>query len=357
MKYDRIVRDVRRQIQQGKYHTDGKLPSENMLAKEYQVSRQTVRKAIKKLEEQGFVYAIHGSGTFVAQRALPHRETKNIAVITTYVTDYIFPRVIQGINRALTENGYSILLKTTGNSRKAESLCIEEMLAKNIDGMIIEPSQSQLSCRHKVLYEQMEENQIPYVFIQGCFREMLTSPHVMLDDELGGAMITEYLLDHGHKKIAGIFKADDMQGQRRHNGYAKALQQRGYVYNPDLVQWFHTQDRGMKPAEMVEYLIDQQLEVDGIVCYNDEIAWEVIRSLKERGIHVPKDISVTGFDHSFLSKNRQITTVSHPQEELGYQAAEMLMHLLQKKEEPIELHRMLTPEIVQGQTVKDRRKK
>ena len=61
-------------------------------------------------------------------------ETKNIAVVTTYLSDYIFPRVIQGIDKVLTENGYSILLKNTRNSRNMEAKCLEELLQKGIDG-------------------------------------------------------------------------------------------------------------------------------------------------------------------------------------------------------------------------------
>ena len=93
--------------------------------------------------------------------------SKNIAVVTTYLSDYIFPRLIQGIEQVLTANGYSIMLKTTRNSRAVEARCMEELLSKNIDGLIIEPSKTQISCRHTSLYDQMDEYGIPYVFIQG----------------------------------------------------------------------------------------------------------------------------------------------------------------------------------------------
>ena len=55
-------------------------------------------------------------------------------------------------------------------------------------------------------------------------------------------------LDCGHRKILGIFKADDFQGKERHKGYVKALQESGLSYDPDMVVWFHTEDRKMKPA-------------------------------------------------------------------------------------------------------------
>ena len=127
------------------------------------MSRQTVRKALAILEQEGYIYAVHGKGTFVSERVRPEHKSHNIAVVTTYLSDYIFPRVIQGIDEVLTAQGYSILLKNTRNSRSQEARCLEELLQKDIDGVIIEPSKSQISCRHLHLYERLEEHGIPYV--------------------------------------------------------------------------------------------------------------------------------------------------------------------------------------------------
>ena len=69
-----------------------------------------------------------------------------------------------------------------------------------------------------------------------------------MDDAQGGYLVTKYLLELGHKKIKGFFKADDMQGLERHKGYVKALHESGIAYDPDDVVWFHTEDRKVKPA-------------------------------------------------------------------------------------------------------------
>ena len=72
---------------------------------------------------------------------------------------------------------------------------------------------------------------------------MRDKPHILMDDAQGGYLVTKYLLELGHKKIKGFFKADDMQGLERHKGYVKALQESGIAYDPDDVVWFHTEDR------------------------------------------------------------------------------------------------------------------
>ena len=240
LKYYKLMEELKEQIVSGKLQAGDKLPSENELSRAYGVSRQTVRKALLILENAGYIYAEHGRGTFCSELVRHTRTSKNIAVVTTYLSDYIFPRVIQGIDHVMTEAGYSILLKNTKNSRRLEARCLEELLKKDIDGLIIEPSKSQIYCRHMNLYQKLDEFQIPYVFIQGCFRQMEDKPQILMDDCKGGYLITKYLIGLGHREILGVFKADDTQGQNRHKGYVRALQEAGLSYDPDHVVWFYT---------------------------------------------------------------------------------------------------------------------
>ena len=231
--------------------------------------------------------------------------------------------------------------------------CLEELLQKDIDGVIIEPSKSQISCRHLHLYERLEEYGIPYVFIQGCFDQMEDKPQVLMDDCRGGHLITKYLLDTGHRDIAGVFKADDIQGQNRHRGYVQALQEAGVLYDPDKVIWFHTEDRKVHPQEGIRRLISKGTRLDSVVCYNDQIAMQVIPTLTSRGIRVPEDISVTGYDNSYMAIGGgfQLTTIVHPQEKLGEMAAQLLLSLLHGESlGPEERKILIQPELVVGNT-------
>lgn len=348
-KYVNLMEDIRRKVESRAWNKGDKIPSENELSREYGVSRQTVRKAISVLTNEGILYAEHGKGTFIAQKEFVNKNSKNIAVVTTYLSDYIFPRLIQGIDGVLTGEGYSILLKTTGNSRAVEARCLQELLSKEIDGMIIEPSKSQIYCKHTSLYEQLDDYGIPYVFIQGYFSQMSHKPYVLVDDRAGGYEVTKHLLEQGHKHILGVFKADDTQGEERHKGYVTALQEAGIAYNPDYVIQFHTEDRNIKPHDAVRQMIRENEKIDAVVCYNDQIAVDAIRAVEECGKRVPEDISVTGFDNSFIAKNNRIpiTTISHPQEKLGMMAAELLMRLMRREELSVdEYHIRITPELI-----------
>ncbi|MEY8337620.1 GntR family transcriptional regulator [Lachnospiraceae bacterium 62-35] len=348
-KYSVLTEYLKNEILSGNIKPGERILSENQMVGKFGVSRHTVRRALEILEREGYVQAVHGKGTFCSDRLINKKDSKNIGVVTTYISDYIFPRLIQGMDRVLSENGYTIILKNTGNSRKKEAEALDVLLAKEIDGLIIEPSKSQLLCSHPDLYERMEQNRIPYIFIQGCYEQMMDRPHIVMDDCEGAYMATHYLIELGHRHIAGVFKADDVQGKERHKGYVKALQETGFPYDPDMVVWFHTEDRKKKPAAMIGKKAEQKEGLDGVVCYNDQIAIQVINALEERGIRVPEDISVTGYDNSLIGqeKNTGLTTIAHPQEKLGEMAAQLLLEKIRNvPEEESRIPRLIEPELI-----------
>ena len=335
------MEELKSKILSGEIRPGAKLPSENELAQEYEISRHTVRKALAILVTDGYITTKHGKGTFCSDRMAHRKNSKNIAVVTTYISDYIFPRLIQGMDRVLTEQGYSIMLKNTGNSRQKEAQCLEDILTKDVDGLIIEPSKSQILCRNMPLYEQLDRMGIPYVFIQGSYLQMKNKPTILLDDAKGAYLLTKYLIDTGHRQIAGVFKADDSQGAERHKGYVKALQEAGMSYQPELVVWFHTEDRKVKPAVMVQMMLEAELPIDAVVCYNDQIAYGVIDLLQKHNVRVPEDVLVIGFDDSSISEYSpvKITSFVHPKVEMGRAAANKLIHMLRSSdpEQPLVL--------------------
>lgn len=351
LKYYELTEELRGNILNGEVKPGDKLMSENELSAKYQVSRQTVRKALQILQDEGYIYTEHGRGTFCSEMMAHRKQSKNIAVITTYLSDYIFPRVIQGIDEVLTENGYSILLKNTNNSRSREAKCLEELLQKDIDGLIIEPSKSQIFCKHLHLYEILDKYQIPYVFIQGTYSQLEDKPHIVMDDRKGGFLITDYLIKRGHKNIVGVFKSDDLQGQDRHKGYIEALQKAGIAYDPDKVIWYYTEDRKNHPYAKIKQMAKKRDKspFDAVVCYNDQIAIQVLTALEEENISCPDEVAVTGYDNSYLAQSCKIplTTIAHPQERLGEIAARLLLKLI-REDHVIEEERsiIIEPELI-----------
>ena len=346
-KYYLLMEQIKGEILSGKILPGQKLLSENQYAERYSMSRlQSGRRwgfwSSRDISKP-FTGKAPTARTDAPQKNFPEHRRGDDLHIGLYLS-----QLIQGMDRVLGENGYSIILKNTGNSRQREARCLEELLKKDIDGLIIEPSKSELSCKHVSLYQALDRYEIPYVFIQGLYAEMQDKPHILMDDAMGGYLAASYLLKLGHKRIAGFFKADDMQGIERHKGYVKALQEAGRPYDPEDVVWYHTEDRKMKPAIMLRLMEKDGRLPDGIVCYNDQIAAMLMEELGRLGYKVPEDVSVTGFDDSlFAQRGGGITTVAHPQEKLGEMAAELLL----EKINGVPKEKSRIPELIQPQLI------
>lgn len=358
-KYSIVYENIKNDIITRRIKPGEKIPSEYELIEQNGVSRHTIRKALAMLKNNGYIETEHGRGSFCSDRYSKHKRSHNIVVVTTYISDYIFPNLIAGIDSVLEEQGYSIILKSTGNSQENEKRILEDMLTKEIDGLIIEPSKSAIYCMHEEQYQAFDQWKIPYVFIQGIYPQMEEKPHIMLDDIKGSYLATKYLIDLGHEHIVGIFKADDIQGVNRYKGYIKALNEAGIEITLEQVIWFHTEDREVKPAAMIKEWIKQKRKLDGIICYNDEIAWQIYQTLQTCGKRVPEDISITGYDYSGLSTNGPIrfTTVSHPKEKLGEMAAKLLLEKIRGiSEESLDIPQRIEPELVIGDSCMVRKK-
>ncbi|MBH1940931.1 GntR family transcriptional regulator [Mobilitalea sibirica] len=354
LKYSKIIEEIKNDILSGKIKVGDKITSENKLCEQHKVSRHTVRKAISDLVNKGYLTSIHGKGTYYTKNIHSEAPSHNIGVITTYISDYIFPHVIKGIDHVLSKNGYSIILKNTGNSQRMEEKCLEDMLNKNIDGIIIEPSKSDVLNRNIYLYEKLDEYNIPYVFIHGLYQHFSDKPYVLLDEIQGSYNATKHLLDIGKKNLIGIFKIDDYQGKERHKGYTKALREAGIPYDPDRIIMFHTEDRKTKPSLMIREFINNKTPIDGILCYNDQIAHSVYQELISLGINVPEQIAIVGYDNSFIAENNRVplTSVNHPKEELGKMAAKLLLDIIHAKADKDQLQKIIAPELILRESTK-----
>lgn len=330
-KYKKLAQSLRRRIEDGTFPPAGRLPSETELADRFVCSRQTVRQAVALLEAEGYVHRQRGSGTFIKERPAAQVRGKTIGVISTYVDDYIFSSIIRGIETVLSAHGCSMQLAFTRNREELEAKALRSMLAKGVDGMIVEPTKSGFIDLNRGLYLQFREKNIPVVFFNAYYPSLPDFPHVAMDDREAGRLVTDYLLRRGHRRIAGIFQADDLQGQLRYAGYAGALAQYGLHLEPGQLLWFTTQDIPLLPDEMLERVAQTVAGCTGLVCYNDQIAYMLCQALIRRGVRIPEELSVVSVDNSDLASacDPPLTTASHPKDLLGVAAAEQVLRMLE----------------------------
>ena len=162
-KYGDLIHYLENLITEGNLKAGDKLPSENGLTELFGISRQTVRKAIGLLEEQGTVRRVRGSGTYVSFDRKENLEHRNrIAVVTTYVESYIFPKTIQGIEKILFERGYSVQISFTNNTLEREKNVLTDLISRDdVAGIIVEGTKSGLPNPNLYLYRQLMNRKIP----------------------------------------------------------------------------------------------------------------------------------------------------------------------------------------------------
>ncbi len=330
-KYQSVISWLTEQIDTGKFSPGEKIPSENELCGRFGLSRQTIRHAISKLVDDGLVESRQGSGTFVSDQRAREGERNVIAVVTTYVDDYIFPSTIRGIESTLSDKGYSMLLSFSNNTVGKERQFLMDILGRNdVAGIIIEPVKSALPSPNMDLYRKLTDKGIKILLINTFYPE-LDLPHVSLNDAHCAYRAVNALIDAGHINIGCVLKLDDGQGRERYRGYLKAITEAGLPFSYEHVNWIDTIDIRDGKDALVK-VRDRLKGCTAVFCYNDQVAGMMIEMLADSGIKVPEDMSVIGMDDSDIARNGvrgvTISSIPHPKEKLGKKAATNIIRMI-----------------------------
>jgi len=354
-KYQQIAFDIKNKIINSEYQVGKLLPTEKQLQLQFKVSRHTIRQAMGILVNEGYVIKKKGAGTYVTNTFISknsNNEQKKIGVVVTYLSDYIFPSIIRGIEKVLKENGYSLILSSTNNNHEEERRCLEMMLDQGVQGLIIEPTKSNVFNPNLSYYSLLKKRNIPTLMINARYEE-LNFPSISIDDTKSGFLATTHLLENGHKNIALITKIDDLQGKFRMKGYIEAFDKYDILFNNENIYTYSTESKSSVIEQVVQQIKDGALNITALVCYNDQVAYTLIKKLNQIDIKIPEDLSIVGEDNSILSQLEDIslTTTSHPQEDLGTEAANLIIQAVTSGE-PIETI-VLDTNIIERNSVKN----
>lgn len=329
-KYQELIDYVYNLIDNGTLKAGDRLFSENELSAMFHISRQTVRRAIGELEENGVVKRIRGSGTYIGDNRQENLKKRNrIAVVTTYVDSYIFPKTIQGIEKVLSEHGYFVQIAFTNNTLEREKSVLEDIISQDdVAGVIVEGTKSGLPNPNLFLYRKLMKRRIPILFVNTFYPE-LDVPHVSLNDVEAGSKAVQFLIEKGHKDIGAILKLDDGQGRLRYLGYLKAMEAAGLPVKDSRMIWIDTEE-SRQLSLCMDRILNRLEGCSAVLCYNDQVAFQLIHLLRERRIAVPEQLAVISIDDSDLARHSEvpITSLPHPKEKLGETAANHLLEML-----------------------------
>lgn len=337
-KYADIAAILKKEIQNGAYSPSGKIPTEYALVERFSVSRQTVRQAITCLKNDGFLYQIQGSGTYIADSVMRSkgRITKgqrSVTVISTYITDYIFPNIICGIEKEFSSSSVSFNLVATGNRVDLERRILLKIIENNdVDGLIVEGSKTAFPNPNIDLYQQLEKMGIPVLFLHCTYPELQDAVVVGMDDYQGGKLAVSYLIKQGCRQFAAVLKSDDRQGLQRYAGLCQGLMENGMGLEHVKIRWYTTEDLLSTGTHIGVKKVLAIADVDGLIAYNDRIATALVRDFKACGQKIP---SIFSFDHSSLALAypEHIYSIGHHKEELGRLAAKKLLNMMDGEKE------------------------
>lgn len=274
-------------------------------------------------------------------RSLRLQQTWSVGLLLADVSNPFFPAVVRGIEDVLWGKQYNLVLCNTDYRKDKEAAYLRHLLDKRLDGLILA---STASDSDDVLRLQAER--VPFVMLNRRHVSAKT-PYVGMDNEGGVGMAMEHLLALGHRRIGFIKgRTDSSAAEERYQGYCKALRQAGIPFDEALVaHGDYTIESGHAAAVG---LMGRPRLPTAIVSANDFMAFGAMALFKERGLRVPEEMSVIGFDDIFVSALPwiELTTVRPQSWQLGASAAELLLDLIGGQETSLAREMILPNELI-----------
>jgi len=340
-KYVKIKTYFQELIEKGELKPGEMIPSTQELINKFGVGRLTIRQAIGELVLQGYLYTEQGKGTFVVDHN-KKQASHLIGIIISDIAYTFFPEVIKALESTLSERGYSLILYNTDDDQGKLNKYIIELQKKNVDGMIIVPTDGLM--QNFIAIKELQNTTIPFILIDRYLKEEQTD-YVVFDYRKSGYLATDYLISLGHTIIGFIGSRTATDSQDRYEGYLKALSEKNLRFCLELIKDGKTEKDGY---QVTKKLLKEKNIPTAILTIHDKLAEGVIRAIQEKGLIVPKDISVIGHDDLIFAShlNPPLTTIALPRYKMGIEAANLIVKKIKKQTSDQLSHIILQPKLV-----------
>lgn len=301
-------------------------------SKKSRVSPELVEKIWKIIEREHYAPSM-------SARSLANNQSAIIGVIThltpqntgSTMSDPFLSSFVDSIEKRTREEGYYLMIRAVEDARELASLSRSWRLSGLILTGMFEDD----------FFYTTKELGIPFVLIDSYVNDD-TVCSIGLEDEKGGYLATQHLLEKGHRVIAFTSPSIRPGGviEKRLQGYRRALDEFGVVYDPSLV---FTQEISVQEGKKLGHCLSEKKEITGIFASADILAAGIMSGLSECGVRVPQDKSIVGFDDNYLCQltNPGLTTVHQDADQKGILATDMILQQL--RQEPIEQKSIILP--------------
>lgn len=284
------------------------------------VSPERVKKIWEIMEREHYVPSM-------SARSLANDHSFIIGVIThltpqntgSTMSDPFLSAFVDSIEKRTREEGYYLMVRSVEAAEELDALSRSWRLS----GLVL------TGMFQDAFFDATLNLGIPFVLIDS-YVDHPDVCRVGLEDEKGGYLATKHLLENGHRVIAFASPSIRPGGviDQRLRGYQRALKEQGIPYDPQLV---FTQEITVEEGKKLGHLLSEKKEITGIFASADVLAAGIMAGLSERGVQVPRDKSIVGFDDNYLSQLTVpgLTTIHQDAEQKGILATDMIMRQLQ----------------------------
>jgi LacI family repressor for deo operon, udp, cdd, tsx, nupC, and nupG len=255
-------------------------------------------------------------------RNLRLMQTKMVLVLLPTISNPFYSMIVKGMEDVAHKNGYNVMLCNTNSDVSREKVYLELMKNRLADGVIFLASE--------MSEEELSQIAMRFPVVQCCeYKEEARASHVSIDNKAAAYMAVKHLIKQGHRKI-GLISCENsfISTKQREEGYKIALEEEGILVDLSLIK--HG-DYGFRSGirAMNQFFIENNVPT-AVFCISDSMAIGAIKSIWAKGLKVPKDIAVMGFDDiNFASMySPGLTTIAQPQYDLGCVSMELLLKVI-----------------------------
>lgn len=300
------------------------MPSIREVAKLAQVSPATVSRVINGTakvddEKRKRVLNVISETGFVPNevaRSLFKKSAKIIGLILPTIENPFFTQLASAIEQTADEYGYRLVLCNTNDDPEKERAAFSMLASMNADGII-------LTTNNEETYECVNQCPIPVVITDRGIETEAWAGYIHSDHYEGGRLAAQHLIDCGCQNIVCIRGPMEISSARdRYEGYRSVC--REHHRQEQVIDCSYDFKQGL---EVTEELLERFPDVDGIIACNDMVAISVYKILHSKGIRVPEDVQLIGYDDIRLSvlMTPELTTIAQPVDKIGRKAAELII--------------------------------